>query len=1288
METMEDDIDIEEHDLLDNPRIRDIFPDLGIVKEEPQELYSDQDSYADHEHFGNALLYEESEHADDVAPTYDLNADALPYGSQSPESAQNYSQAYATQSHVIILGTKPSSESLPKERLPVSVPLVDWAEVLSRSPCFCSDCGTLFPTENALDAHKMSSHSFLVAINNNVAKKSTSALSEKGRGELCDVRTNKCNHCDTYFADGTALIKHLYELLPSKNAAVGPPAGDPRAPAEKPLWTGPRKCFKCDLCNEILQSKVQAKRHRDSKHPNMQRRKIFQIIYRKHSNHVGKAERSPAKAPGESAGDKRSPQTQVFKYKCTSCHMWLDSSYLARTHRAYRHPEKYGQFLFKKYVCKNKTNPKTSKSVINNKVSAAKSKAIVAATKVAAPAATKVADSGEFLYRFSRGVPIRNPPIQHALLYRCLQCAVHFVVGYSIINHLKQCRRTTPHETCATCRRKVYRKDVEMHRHQHAFADKFRIYTNIDWNFYKKIMCLCPKCNIYFSEYRFWTHYTEHPAEVESRTCEECHIEINKSCYSFHKNYHRLYNLKRKDIVLVEFRKYEDIGTKRKSSYPALANKKIKLESSSERDETSLRLFYCSTCRCCSHRLMNNDIHFSRSCRNRPRHRCDICGLCFLNKGLRTHKRWHSQYKLSLNNIKFQSHNGDPVVPEPPRFEQCGKCGLHHLRTGHSCKERGHFCRDCRARFTAGAYKLHRPFHELKTKHDSKELHKMWNMVYHCEVCEFGFDSYDHAVAHSQQHLLREDTEQLCERCEVCDLKLHLDCMDRHRRLHENRTLNKSDFLILNFDYKNLLHDKWLQLFGRLPQAAVREVVRRSLHGSHRGVKLRLKEDGPAEYTIYFCNGCEICIDDANVSRHAHKSCRKNERKYHCSRCALHFDNSENYARHERDHGATDRFRIVEFKYETDAREHGEEVPERDKLTFYSCGNCKVAMRFQWSTSKHRCNDEEVVACDQCGLHYYARRAPRHELMHRKFPDLSRDRVVQRPFSNAEKKLVSVIVHKCPCGLHLPSPAAAEQHVRDCALERGPAATCDTCGLLFPVAALPQHRRAHHTAPARIQVENVPVLVLYECEVCRLLLHSRRELAQHECGAGARDCARCGLRLHPSAVETHAAKHETNEYGFFFNNIVKLPLARSTSEKEGRSSAASDAGPVGSSVPGTSPSPVPPALSPAPPTDGPRPGPDGEYKFKLYKCRECDVHFTDEGSCRSHVARHERLGEAEYIGCKLCGLQFLVAQLHGHVRSHHGTPVHLQEVLVEEHCAADRLQSRTVSSTRIEKTVE
>lgn len=31
---MDDDIDIEEHDLLDNPAIKNIFPDLSILKKE------------------------------------------------------------------------------------------------------------------------------------------------------------------------------------------------------------------------------------------------------------------------------------------------------------------------------------------------------------------------------------------------------------------------------------------------------------------------------------------------------------------------------------------------------------------------------------------------------------------------------------------------------------------------------------------------------------------------------------------------------------------------------------------------------------------------------------------------------------------------------------------------------------------------------------------------------------------------------------------------------------------------------------------------------------------------------------------------------------------------------------------------------------------------------------------------------------------------------------------------------------------------------------------------------
>lgn len=35
---MADDIDIEEHDVLDNPQLRNIFPDLSRIKEEVIEL--------------------------------------------------------------------------------------------------------------------------------------------------------------------------------------------------------------------------------------------------------------------------------------------------------------------------------------------------------------------------------------------------------------------------------------------------------------------------------------------------------------------------------------------------------------------------------------------------------------------------------------------------------------------------------------------------------------------------------------------------------------------------------------------------------------------------------------------------------------------------------------------------------------------------------------------------------------------------------------------------------------------------------------------------------------------------------------------------------------------------------------------------------------------------------------------------------------------------------------------------------------------------------------------------
>lgn len=40
VDTMDEDIDIEEHDLLDNPLIKSIFPDISVIKKEIECYYN------------------------------------------------------------------------------------------------------------------------------------------------------------------------------------------------------------------------------------------------------------------------------------------------------------------------------------------------------------------------------------------------------------------------------------------------------------------------------------------------------------------------------------------------------------------------------------------------------------------------------------------------------------------------------------------------------------------------------------------------------------------------------------------------------------------------------------------------------------------------------------------------------------------------------------------------------------------------------------------------------------------------------------------------------------------------------------------------------------------------------------------------------------------------------------------------------------------------------------------------------------------------------------------------
>ncbi|KAJ0169572.1 hypothetical protein K1T71_014757 [Dendrolimus kikuchii] len=378
---MEDDIDIEEHDVLDNPRIKDIFPDLSKVKTEiieeddvvtleeynPHLQVKQEDFNEDHQDCdaaceetnnliqpiisdtGTGVLNSSKNRDQVVLPCERFDTDyivnvsidndvsiceetqqiafenaaagrnmsvingsggncsnslvqaneknsvstnpmlkkLLPFKSCDPpcnklNSLKHYSQITAGRTNKytihgnscdiipnkIILGSKivpEAPEIQEKEYLPAVVVLKNCGQFLKASSCYCVSCKILFPTENSLDAHKISAHSFLVAFSEREADISVESESDSeighfsGRASVSrsnsfkridtkDKETNRrvkkrkfsdevqqsnrsvkistnfdntvseeqCFHCNKFFTDYSALIKHMYDEVLSK----------------------------------------------------------------------------------------------------------------------------------------------------------------------------------------------------------------------------------------------------------------------------------------------------------------------------------------------------------------------------------------------------------------------------------------------------------------------------------------------------------------------------------------------------------------------------------------------------------------------------------------------------------------------------------------------------------------------------------------------------------------------------------------------------------------------------------------------------------------------------------------------------------------------------------------------------------------------------------------------------------------------------------------------------------------------------------------------------------------
>lgn len=886
----------------------------------------------------------------------------------------------------IILGSKPSPRiqgniDCRKNKLLV-VLLDDWSVHLNQSQSFCTDCNILFTTPNALDAHKMTAHSLLAPITNRAIKSTAkSSVIGKSSNEVKNIarkstgysknqdisNSTYCNHCNVTFKDHTALIKHLYELLPVKQ-------------------------YSCNICDESFQKQHDLLNH-NSVHVKIEPRKIMKAKKKLDENpllrslltkEVKQINSKSVKQIHPKAVKRSYPidskidlslisyrSKYASRYKCMICNNILDTYSEARKHRLTHSEvltsEKRAMVLkrlIEKYVKPNNSKYKHEEDSNYKKV--------------------KHADKN--VDYFESGTNGDNPfeLIPKSALFQCSKCSLHFSSCFAGTAHMARNKCSANGQySCPTCKKKLRKKDKLCHIKQHELCTKLIIYK-ITKNINERTLCRCLKCGVHFDFLSLKMHIKK-CGKIPAAKCQRCNIMLPKHKLANHANKHDLRKLKPKDFILVDYAAVNDttkskpatVATKKANNRNAhkkivklntkenLQGKKIvvkpeitvKKGSGSVQKQSNIirrltfekekvKLYFCKHCKSFLSRRnlpRSNQTHLSKKCSGVYKYtcyNCELCGLRIPQKSRQKHGRLHAENNVTIKDFEFYEFATLKPIDLPiPKYPRCDKCRIHFLspsrKKQHICGEDFDNCEFCGQKFEITALEVHRPLHRLnsagkrkltqrETSNQAKimpelmkkyeSLNAIWNILFICGQCELVTDLYNKAVEHSQAHLKKDHTQKNTIKCYICDLKFDESCWSKHSELHSRMNINKKDFKMLKYVPYHLLDETWFKMFENLPEKEIRQIIDRSVFGSERSLKMRLVKDGLPEFTVYCCSNCQVSFDNNNILDHIKSKCESST--HVCKKCDISFDGANTLKFHDLLHKKgikKEEFRIVHF---------------------------------------------------------------------------------------------------------------------------------------------------------------------------------------------------------------------------------------------------------------------------------------------------------------------------------------------------------------------------------------
>ncbi|KAL4704810.1 hypothetical protein ACJJTC_003522 [Scirpophaga incertulas] len=1286
---MADDIDIEEHDILANPRVQSILPVIQNIKSEPVDF---DDGMEEYEYAGssNRLQFEEQNEEHE-------------YGYDDDDMEEEDLPCFDTViGNKIIFGSKPT----PEIKYELQVTLEDWGEKLMNNPCYCKDCKTLFATRNAVDAHKMAVHSFLVAIDVPIEE---------------PTRKQKfCDHCKTYF-EYNKFIQHLYDLIYEKQKQRDKPkrkdAPMLKLSAVKQLKYNvctvcschfrfvtnmTRHCLKnhsikfkqgepvpfskkCEHCSSAIANTKYLNKHIRFQHPH---------LWKMHGGNVKKA---PSKI-----GDKNSSP----KLKCYLCNKLFSVHTALRKHM-------FNVHNIKKFV---------TKQIVGTKVSQ-DSKKVVVSKKVLIPNKQAKKTLANFIHE-------RNSFVPKNVLFKCDSCPTHFVNCVSGITHASRDHRNDSQWVkCDKCKRAFRAKDMQLHELQHRSVDKFKVFVIHD-NIYARVLCKCPGCCIYFEERALQKHCKDGYCgeTVHAAPCHICRTNINN--LPSHKLKHTEKNFLKTDFIWVD--DYIEVDNyinplKRKIQIDEEPAKKPKLEVIAPQQKVTF--YYCPNCKCFTKWSYDRQFHTSKQCRAFRKKPCSFCGLLFLqDRDMKAHKHMHRVKNYELENFRFAYlSNTKPMTPGMTEFPLCVKCQIHYIDLrGHGCNMYSwKNCGLCDKKFSLQAYDLHMLHHkyfqklsiELSLKTIYEKLKPTWDILYKCTICDVMTDTYDIVIDHCQKHYNNvENYDVAILNCDICKMNFDEKSYERHAVLHGNQDIKSDRFTIINYEYYYLLTHDWYKVLSPLPEELQIQIQEQSIYVT-RQVKMFIECKGPADKTLYKCNTCNLIVPSNQVLEHTRHSDNCTGNGFKCSQCSLSFTSPTARDKHEKRHNNSDDalvsgYRIVAFNSPSDKEfnltlfsnavagitgpklkcyrappkrlgKSVEEIPlktlnelrnvttkditDEKKFTYYQCQLCTCCCTYTTSIT-HKCfPQKDIRTCDLCSYNFTYRSIFQHKGTHEKAGALLTQKNIRIiPFNNDVKR---AIIYMCSCGLHFLAEDQIKEHFPVCSPnDTLHAVKCSKCGKMFPPDLLVKHLNEHHKPGVGVEIKSA--ITYFKCGACGCHFKKRMALCNHQrvCYGKTKSeqCKMCHLTFSNLVLSQHqltCTENATTLHHITVINATRAKLSTNQSFEEKNVTSEND-----DTLDSTDFNTQLDSLDTTPTRLN--------IKTKriinnaLYKCTDCNCYFNSTTTIGQHMHNYINTGQSncqEFVKpvlCSECNLLFNDRSLSRHIAWHNKHKFDMKDVLV------------------------